>query len=109
MCWSVWACVVSSVFEHARGRVGAFPCLRRNSDTGTLCVEQLSSSALTPIVALLQKSGPRESRRRLGLGGRRRARDRYEQPSKFKHTFGDVCWKPLEGIIRVILHVSCAA
>lgn len=61
MCSSVWACVVSGVFEHARGRVGAFPCLRRNSDTGTLCVEQLSSSALTPIVARLQKSGPRKA------------------------------------------------
>lgn len=33
----VWVCLSMCVFEYVCRHVGAFPCLRRNSDTGTLC------------------------------------------------------------------------
>lgn len=90
---STWAvCVgasgrtrVRSVFECACRRVGAFPCLRRNSDTEMLRWTVLPV-ILSSLVAELQKAWGKEvwkgGRKKASEGGRQRGLP--TSPSKFK-------------------------
>lgn len=87
LCVLQWVGVRLRVLKYSCRRVGAFPCLRRNSDTGTACPTPPLSIILSSTQGLREGGVGRweeeEERRRGGL--------RY--PSKFKQTFEDNCKK----------------
>lgn len=92
VCLSEWACVREFMFpcaeyvEYFCRHVGAFPCLRRNSDTDTLCWTVFPSS--TPLFLPTTeglREGAREGGRCRKVGGRERGRSTNTHQSLNKH------------------------